>query len=122
MSKLWSVIRRKESPSEVAIAYKDERIADVHFGLPRESSGITAEMMVLALNKFFSAPEVSMAPVPMLLACPTCGLRHIDEGEFATKEHHTHACQGCGMVWRPALVPTCGVQFLPGFKNEESSR
>lgn len=57
-------------------------------------------------------------PVPMLLWCPTCSTRHIDVGEFATKVHHTHACQGCGMVWRPAIVPTCGVKYLPGFKNE----
>lgn len=55
--------------------------------------------------------------IPMILTCPQCGGRHIDEGEFATKLHHTHACQHCGMVWRPAIVPTCGVQFLPGFKN-----
>lgn len=60
-------------------------------------------------------------PIPMLLWCPECGNRHIDEGEFATKAHHTHACQSCGHVWRPAIVPTCGVQFLPGFKNTESS-
>jgi rubredoxin len=58
-----------------------------------------------------------LVPIPMLLWCPACGWRHIDEGEFATKAHHTHACQGCGMVWRPAIVPTTGVQFLPGFKN-----
>jgi len=57
------------------------------------------------------------APIPMLLWCPQCRARHIDVGEFATKPHHTHACQSCGMVWRPALVPTVGVQFLPGFKN-----
>ncbi len=59
-------------------------------------------------------------PVPMLLVCPDprCCMRHIDEGDFATKPHHTHACQSCGMVWRPALGPTVGVQFLPGFKNE----
>lgn len=56
-------------------------------------------------------------PVPMILTCPSCGGRHVDEGAFATKVHHTHACQHCGMVWRPALVPTVGVQFLPGFKN-----
>jgi hypothetical protein len=56
-------------------------------------------------------------PVPMLLWCPQCGDRHIDEGDFATKEHHTHACQACGMVWRPAVVPTVGVAFLPGFKS-----
>lgn len=56
-------------------------------------------------------------PIAMRLHCPSCGELHIDEGEFATKEHHTHACQYCGMVWRPALVATVGVRFLPGFKN-----
>lgn len=67
-----------------------------------------------ALRETFQKPD----PVPMILICPVCYGRHIDEGEFATKPHHTHACQHCGMVWRPALVPTVGVQFLPGFKNE----
>lgn len=68
-------------------------------------------------------------PTPMLLWCPgatrnargelvVCGARHIDEGEFATKPHHTHSCQSCGHTWRPAVVHTVGVQFLPGFKNE----
>lgn len=60
-------------------------------------------------------------PVPMLLFCPLCTLRHVDEGEFATKPHHTHACQGCGFVWRPAPVCTFGVRFLPGFKNGDSA-
>lgn len=58
-------------------------------------------------------------PIPMLIHCPMCSGRHIDEGEFATKPHHTHACQHCGHTWRPAIVATVGVQFLPGFKNEE---
>ena len=61
------------------------------------------------------------APIPMRLPCPACGALHVDEGAFAFQAHHTHACQHCGMVWRPALVPTVGVQFLPGFKNEETS-
>ena len=56
-------------------------------------------------------------PVPMLLWCPN-GHRHVDKGEYATTLHHTHACQICGIVWRPALIPTDGVQFLPGFKDE----
>lgn len=68
-----------------------------------------------------SLPAREAAPVPMLLWCPECRGRHIDEGEFATKVHHTHACQHCGHVWRPAIVPTVGVQFLPGFKNEKPS-
>jgi ribosomal protein L32 len=62
---------------------------------------------------------IDTGPVPMLLWCPQCGERHIDEGEFKTKAHHTHACQSCGMVWRPAIVSTVGVQYLPGFKNVE---
>lgn len=66
-----------------------------------------------------SLQAVGIVPVPMLLHCPWCGHRHIDEGEFATKAHHTHACQNCGMCWRPCIVPTVGVQFLPGFKNVE---
>ena len=60
-------------------------------------------------------------PVPMLLRCPSCNERHIDEGEFALKPHHTHACQICGEVWRPAIVATVGVHFLPGFKNARAS-
>lgn len=57
-------------------------------------------------------------PVPMLLWCPMCHARHIDQGNFTEQPHHTHACQSCGLAWRPALVATVGVQFLPGYKNE----
>lgn len=68
------------------------------------------------------APRPEDVAIPMLLWCPGCRLRHIDAGEFATKPHHTHACQGCGMVWRPAIVPTVGVKFLPGFKDAEPEK
>lgn len=77
----------------------------IHHSYEPESTGV----FVLKL-----LPE----PIPLLLTCPQCGMRHIDAGEFATKPHHTHACQHCGMTWRPAIVPTVGVQFLPGFKDE----
>lgn len=60
-----------------------------------------------------------LQPVPLLLHCPLCNTRHVDKGEFATRPHHTHACQQCGHVWRPALVFTVGVQFLPGFRDTE---
>jgi hypothetical protein len=62
---------------------------------------------------------MTLPPIPMRLCCEGCGKLHIDEGEFATKPHHTHACQSCGMVWRPAVCTTVGVRFLPGFKNAE---
>lgn len=57
------------------------------------------------------------APIPMLLWCPQCNERHVDKGAFTTKPHHTHACQKCGMTWRPAVIDTVGVEFLPGFKD-----
>jgi hypothetical protein len=47
-----------------------------------------------------------------------CGYQHIDEGEFATRPHKTHTCQKCGQSFTPARVPTVGVRFLPGTKNE----
>lgn len=65
--------------------------------------------------------EAVADPIPMRLPCPSCGALHLDVGEFATKVHYTHACQECGMVWRPAVVPTVGVRFLPGFKNEDKA-
>lgn len=58
-------------------------------------------------------------PVKMLLWCPMCSTRHVDVGEFAFFSHHTHACQECGLTWRPAVVATVGVQFLPGFSAAE---
>lgn len=60
--------------------------------------------------------EESFYTIPMILFCPN-GHRHIDEGKFASKIHHTHACQECGIVWRPAKLNTHGVNFLPGFKG-----
>lgn len=71
------------------------------------------------MSEFAFVSELGIGQsVPMILTCPACCERHIDEGEFATKLHHTHACQRCGHVWRPAVVPTHGVRFLPGFKND----
>ena len=65
--------------------------------------------------------EVPIEAIPMLLTCPACGMRHIDEGAFATELHATHACQECGTVWKPAKVPTVGVRFLPGYGPKEDA-
>jgi len=50
--------------------------------------------------------------IRMRLPCEACGELHIDKGEFATKPHHTHQCENCGLVWRPAIEDTIGVKFL----------
>lgn len=54
-------------------------------------------------------------PVPMILWCPACGERHIDPPSMDA--HKTHACQFCGLLWKPALCDTVGVRFLPGCKD-----
>lgn len=79
-----------------------------------------AAPLVSAEKHGFRLETGKMAPhwtVPMILFCPN-GHRHIDEQAFAEVPHHTHACQECGIVWRPALVNTHGVEFLPGFKYD----
>jgi rubredoxin len=76
-------------------------------------SGMTYELLEYKKTH----PIDTLLPIPMRLICPACCSLHIDEGEFTTKPHHTHACQACGNVWRPAIVATVGVKFLPGFKN-----
>lgn len=69
-----------------------------------------------AMNRSAQAHAAPVA-IPMHIYCPMCHTQHIDEGEWATRPHHTHSCQTCGHTWRPAVVCTTGVQFLPGFKN-----
>lgn len=96
------------------IAY--ESFGDAEAGAQEVLNLITEE----ARAALRGVAEPDPVPIPMLLWCPSCGERHIDVGEFATKVHHTHACQHCGMVWRPAVVATVGVQWLPGFKNVRS--
>lgn len=77
-----------------------------------------ADRDVWELVAAVAAREIAKIPVPMLLWCPACHERHYDVGEFETRPHHTHACQHCGLTWRPARMDTVGVKFLPGFKNE----
>jgi predicted RNA-binding Zn-ribbon protein involved in translation (DUF1610 family) len=93
-----------------------QRLASGEFDQPMQLAVYFAPLSTPPISPW---PNVKPNPVPMLLWCPQCGERHIDKGEFAdTKHHHTHACQSCGMVWRPTIGATVGVQFLPGFKDE----
>lgn len=55
-------------------------------------------------------------PIPMVLWCPACGMQHIDEPApekgWDNPPHRSHECQACGLVWRPADVPTAGVDAI----------
>jgi hypothetical protein len=53
----------------------------------------------------------------VVLPCPRCGTLHIDapdlEKEWTNPPHRSHLCKvedgGCGLIWRPADIPTNGV-------------
>lgn len=64
-------------------------------------------------------------PINMVLHCPRCHLQHIDapdsepsayadgrESQWTNPPHRSHLCHGCGFIWRPADVPTNGVQAV----------
>ena len=99
-------------------------LVDAANGAPLARLLPAAEVLEAALGPTLLVQELAneqnqaTEPIPIRLECPACGELHIDVEEFATKPHHTHACQHCGAVWRPAVVATVGVRFLPGFKNE----
>ena len=67
-------------------------------------------------------------PIDMVLHCPACGMQHIDAVEelpvpmpgssfegsagWTNPPHRSHLCHGCGHIWRPADVPTNGVEAV----------
>lgn len=93
-----------------------DRVVSTPVGTPAE-----VESALAAIDDSRTGVDAGEAPIPMILTCPSCCGRHVDRGRFATHAHHTHACQHCGMVWRPAIQATVGVQFLPGFKDPPES-
>lgn len=111
-SRCW----RENTEETVIIAFDTRLIAKLKEASPTRDASVR---QLLAERE--QAIQVLKQPIPLWLTCPRCGTQHIDEGVFATKPHHTHTCQheDCGLTWRPAVAPTVGVRFLPGFKNEE---
>lgn len=74
-----------------------------------------------------STQDTASQPIDMLLYCPRCGLQHVDapeplvefdnrmgtrSGGWTNPPHKSHLCHGCGCIWRPADVPTNGVESI----------
>lgn len=68
--------------------------------------------MIAKERDALKAAIVRGVPIRMRLVCEACGELHVDAGEFATKPHHTHQCERCGLTWRPAIENTVGVRHL----------
>jgi hypothetical protein len=78
-------------------------------------------------------------PINMVLHCPACGAKHIDRpapcvsalcadgcalpGDcigWTNPPHRSHLCEACGFIWRPADVPTNGVQAVQTRGQDDS--
>ncbi len=55
-------------------------------------------------------------PIDVMLYCPVCHHQHVDRPEpdkgWDNPPHKSHLCHGCGLIWRPADVPTNGVESV----------
>lgn len=58
--------------------------------------------------------DAKIEPIPMILHCPACHTRHIDEPneEWDNPPHKSHLCAYCSHIWRPADVYTTGVREI----------
>ena len=63
------------------------------------------------------AKQILERPIPMILFCPSCGVKHVDAPDERTPSwtnppHKSHLCHGCGHIWRPCDRPTEGVKEI----------
>lgn len=102
-----------DDPHETLADYVEQAAGALSIGnLPR-----AVDLVLKELRRMPSKKPAEL--LELLLFCPRCKEQHIDEGEFATRAHKDHACQHCGLVWRPCKQPSVGVQFFTGYKNSE---
>lgn len=75
---------------------------------------VRADKVRQAADRLEQQSEQLARAIPMVLHCPRCGAQHIDEpkGAWTNPPHRSHECQGCGLNWRPADVPTVGVRTV----------
>jgi hypothetical protein len=117
----------------------DDQILDLIFesGLPPMVQVQHSAALITMLRRAALSASTPPAPIDMVLHCPKCGKQHIDAPEMTWKEaleatgrsvppeaeeahgrkwtnrpHRSHLCHGCGHIWRPADVPTNGVQAV----------
>lgn len=74
------------------------------------------DCLVISTRRMREKLEQLEKPIPMLLFCPCCHTQHVDAPEpdkgWTNPPHKSHLCHQCGIVWRPADVPTTGVASI----------
>lgn len=101
-------------------------------GSPSQLSDVFRQGVAWVLSQQAAQP---VPPIDMVLHCPKCGLRHVDEAEgegddeattqrldvWRNPPHRSHLCHGCGHIWRPADVPTNGVAAIKTHGTNDSA-
>lgn len=104
---------------------------------PAKGDARTREQRMAECTDCAEYTEPAPKPIDMVLHCPKCGLQHIDapevppiicDGSFArvtppwsNPPHRSHLCAACGVVWRPADVPTNGVAAVKTVGERDDS-
>lgn len=100
--------RSTPPPSSLQIAITD--VTENWRGVSPEVMAERVRKLGRELTKHFKAVKHTPPLEPRVvekLWCAWCGKRHVDQGEFAERLHHTHRCvddpwfgKGCGREWR----------------------
>lgn len=98
-------------------------LADM-LGIPAQPCS-PREVWEAQMRPALQAAIAAQGPVPMVLHCPRCHLQHIDAPDERTPDwknppHRSHLCHGCGLIWRPADVPTIGVESTSTAGNSDT--
>lgn len=105
IAKSLETIAQAHSPVFLAKGERIERLG------PGAAESLAKHLPMTAERLLESARGV--APIPMLLACPSCDRQHVDAPDEAKRwtnpPHKSRLCAYCGTIWRPADVPTTGV-------------
>jgi hypothetical protein len=113
----WTYIQADEDDGDIVTDDQTRPVA-------RNVTPADAELILRSIQPPAPSPSRPEAkPVDMVLFCPACGLQHIDRPEvglgvlegtddWANPPHRSHLCHRCGHIWRPADVPTNGVEAV----------
>lgn len=92
----------------------------------RNDSPTEALLLAHVRGRTEGLAEARSKPIDMVLHCPGCGVQHIDSPYpakgWTNPPHRSHLCHGCGLVWRPADIPTNGVQAVRTTGKEDAPR
>nr|WP_037506065.1 hypothetical protein [Rhizorhabdus wittichii] len=116
--------RWKDAVGPTQIQLRETYLADADRYVAA-SIATAKEVLALVQRPTDTARAEEDVPIDMVLHCPACGLQHIDTPDLAPVQHEdgsaslwdnpphrSHLCHGCGHIWRPADVPTNGVEYV----------